>query len=232
MSYTHKSQLSFVSIAALCAAACGGGDEPKVPPQPAPQPQQYQPAPAPGQYPQQPVQQQPGQYPQQQYPQQPAPAQPGVQPAPAAAPTSALPPTTQPGAQAQPIDSSLAAAAQPILNQLAATEAPGAKPIGAPLVGNFAQGQQLEAAVTLQPGKCYTVVGAGLPNVAELNIQLAPPIQGAPILAVDKTTGPQAVLGGKATGCYQHAFPIAGPAKVILIVAGGTGIAAAQVYEK
>jgi hypothetical protein len=104
--------------------------------------------------------------------------------------------------------------------------------VGAPLVGNFAQGQQLEAAITLQPGKCYTVVGAGLPNVSELNIQLAPPIQGAPILAVDKSTGPQAVLGGKATGCYKYAFPVPGPAKVIVIVAGGTGVAAAQVYEK
>lgn len=207
-------------VLALTAAAALPGcqqDEPAVPPQPAPQPYQA------------PVQQAPAQPgTTQPYPAQPAPTTQPVQPQPGLA----LPPTTQAGPQAQPVDSTLAAAAQPILNQLAATEAPGAKPIGAPIAGNFGQGQSLETTITLQPGKCYTVIGAGLPNVTELDIQLAPPVTGAPILAVDKTSGAQAVLGGKTTGCYSYLFPIAGPARVIVIATGGAGIAAAQVYEK
>jgi hypothetical protein len=86
----------------------------------------------------------------------------------------------------------------------------------------------------MQPGKCYTIVAAGIPPVSELNIQLAGvmPIPGmSPILAQDQDTGPQAVLGRK-PNCYKYPFPVGAPAKVIITVAGGSGLAAAQVYEK
>jgi hypothetical protein len=52
-----------------------------------------------------------------------------------------------------------------------------------------------------------------------------------PILAQDGDQGPQAVLGRK-PNCYKWPMPVGAPVKVILTVAGGSGIAAAQVYEK
>ena len=58
------------------------------------------------------------------------------------------------------------------------------------------------------------------------------PIPGsAMILANDQDTGAQAVLGKK-PNCYKNAFPMAVPVKLVLEVAGGSGIAAAQLYEK
>jgi hypothetical protein len=245
--FTKRSLL--IICGASVALACGGGQsEPQTPP-----PAQYPPAqgqyPA-GQYPQQPQQQ----YPQQQYPQQPQqpyPAQP-QQPyptAPAPAPTGAAPaapalPGIDPsvlggapaGPQATPIDPAAAAAVQPILNSLATSKAlAGAKPIGSVMAANFQQGQQLEQQVQMEPGKCYTVVAAGLPPaVTELNIQLVAvtPLPGtAPVLAVDNTTGAQAVLGEK-PNCYKWAWPIAAPVKVVVSVAGGAGLAAAQLYAK
>ena len=124
----------------------------------------------------------------------------------------------------------------PILTQLAGTSAPGAKPVGAAIVGNFGPGQSLEMDMQLQPGKCYTIVGAAMPTVTELNIQLkanAPmPMPGmSPVLAADQSTGPQAVLGA-APNCYKWPLPVAVPVKVVVTVAGGQGLAAAQVFEK
>jgi hypothetical protein len=182
------------------------------------------------------------------YGQQPA-GQPGYgQPAPAAAPPGQAPagapgtqsPPSQPspaaaGTPAQALDASAAGATQSILTELAKLQAPaGAKPLGGPLVGNFQQGQILERQVQMQPGKCYTVVGAGMPPVGELNIQLlavtlVPGL--APLLGQDQDTGPQAVLGKK-PNCYKWAAPFSAPAKVVLQVASGQGLAAAQVYEK
>ena len=110
----------------------------------------------------------------------------------------------------------------------------GAKPVGSAIVGNFQTGQTLEGQLQLQPGKCYTVVAAGVPPVTEVNLQLVAvmPIPGmVPILAQDSDQGPQAVVGKK-PNCYKWPMPVGAPVKVILTVAGGSGIAAAQVYEK
>jgi hypothetical protein len=124
---------------------------------------------------------------------------------------------------------------QPILAQLASTKAPaGSKPVGSVMAANFQQGQALEAQVQMEPGKCYTVVGAGVPPVAELDIKLVAvtPLAGmAPILAVDNTTGMQSVLGEK-PNCFKWAWPIAAPVKVVVSVTSGSGLAAAQLFGK
>jgi len=244
------------TIAAILALACGGSqNEAQTPPPqqypagqyPAQQPAGQYPAQQPaGQYPAQqqpyPAQQQPYPAQQQPYPaqQQPYPAQPApagtVPPAVVLPPAGgALPPTAAAGALATPIDPSAAAAVQPILTQLAASKATaGAKPIGSVMAANFQQGQTLEAQVQMEPGKCYTVVGAGLPTVTELDLKLVAvtPMAGmAPILAVDNTTGAQAVLGEK-PNCFKWAWPIPAPVKVIVGVTGGSGLAAAQLFGK
>jgi hypothetical protein len=132
------------------------------------------------------------------------------------------------------MDATAGAVAKPVLDGLATAEAPGAKAIGSPLVGNFQAGQTLESQVQLQPGKCYTVVAAGMPPVGEVNVQFvaATMIPGmAPVLAQDQDSGAQAVLGRK-PNCYKWAAPFSAPVKLVLQVAAGSGIAAAQVYEK
>ena len=228
---------------------CGGKQsEPETPPQPYQQqpgvyPQQQYPGtqqPYPQQQQPYPQQQQP--YPQQQYPAPttypPATAPGAVPPATAPGglpPVSGLPPTAPAAPLATPLDPSAAAAVQPILAQLASAKAPaGAKPIGSVMAANFQQGQALEAQVQMEPGKCYTVVGAGVPPVTELDIKLLAitPMPGmAPVLAVDNTAGMQAVLGEK-PNCFKWAWPIAAPVKVVVSVTAGSGLAAAQLFGK
>jgi hypothetical protein len=257
-----KQTMCLVALAAASAAGCGGSkDEPATqananangqygqqpygqqPYGQQPQPGQpgygQQPQPGYGQQPQPGYGQQPqpgyGQQPQPGYGQQPQPGygqQPGAAPAGGGMPGM---PAAPAGPSAQQLDPSAGAAATAILTQLSAGAiVAGAKPLGSPLVGNFGAGQTLEGQLQLQPGKCYTVVGAGIPPVTELNIQLIAvmPVPGmVPVLAQDADSGPQAVLGRK-PNCYKWPFPMGAPVKVVLTVAGGSGLAAAQVYEK
>jgi hypothetical protein len=250
MALTFIDRRTELTLTIALALGCASNPEPETPAQayPGQYPAQQQQYPA-GQYPAQqqpyPAQQTPAQQPypaqQQPYPAtpQPYPAQPGATPT---QPPAALPPAggvlpgTAPSAPlATAIDPSYAAAVQPVLTQLGSTKAPaGAKPIGSLMAANFQQGQALEAQVQMEPGKCYTVVGAALPPVTELDIKLVAitPMAGmAPILAVDNTTGPQAVLGEK-PNCFKWAWPIPAPVKVVVTVTGGQGLAAAQLFGK
>ena len=125
------------------------------------------------------------------------------------------------------------AAVTPVLQGMASTEAPGMKPDGSPFAGQFKEGDTLEQPINIQAGKCYTVVGASIGGIVELDIQLVaqtaplPPV----VLAQDSTTGPTATLGGKGQ-CFRNPLPIGGPGKVILKATKGAGLAAAQVYVK
>jgi hypothetical protein len=175
-------------------------------------------------------------------------AQAGATPAPtattpAAAPTppgGAVPgigiATTTTGPTAAPLDPTAAQAATQLITPLGAQHAPaGAKPVGSAIAGNFQQGQSLEAQVQMNPGKCYTVVGVGLPPVTNLDISLVPalPIPGLPAatMAADNTVGANAIVGDK-PNCFKWAFPMSGMMKVIMTVSQGSGVAAAQVFEK
>jgi hypothetical protein len=148
---------------------------------------------------------------------------------------SSVPQTGTAGATVQQIDPAAAAIVQPVLNELAKTHAvAGSKPLGSPIVGNFGAGQSLESVVQFQPQKCYSVVATSLPPVTELNVQFAavtPLPNLAPVLAADSDTGPTAVVGKK-PNCYKWAFPVPASVKVVVQVAAGSGLAAAQVYEK
>jgi hypothetical protein len=157
-------------------------------------------------------------------------------PAAAGATSGPAPITTQAGPVAVRLDAAAAAAVQPILAGMVKDNVQaGAKPIGEILVGNFTQGQTLDMPIQLQPNKCYTVVATGLPPVSEVNVQLqlTTVIPGmAPVLAVDQDQGPVAVVGKK-TACYKWMFGvIPAPGKVIVHVTGGSGLVAAQAYEK
>lgn len=137
------------------------------------------------------------------------------------------------GSPATPIAVPAAAAIQPLLTQLAAGEVQGMQPDGTAFAGNFQEGQILEQQITIEAGKCYSVVGASM-GIQELDIQLV--LNPAPlppqILAQDNSQGGTAVLGGKSTGCFKNALPIGGPGKIVAKATRGAGLAIIQVYKK
>lgn len=214
------------ALLSLLPLACGPSNPP------AQDPNQNQYAGQNGQYP-------PGQYPPGQYPPGQGtapgtyPTSPGTAPTtPATSPTA--PATGAAGGQATPMAPAAAMGADVILTGLAQQEAPGAQAEGTAFAGQFAEGQTLEQPINLQPGKCYTIVGGSLGGVQELDIMIQgqiPPLPPA-TLAQDQGTGPNATLGGKAAGCWKNPAPFAVPAKIVLRVTKGNGMAAAKVYVK
>jgi hypothetical protein len=153
--------------------------------------------------------------------------------APVATATAPAPTATATTSAATALPPLAAAAVTPVLAGLAATDAPGMKADSSPFAGQFKEGDTLEQPVNIQAGKCYTVVGASVGGIIELDIQLVaqtaplPPV----VLAQDSTTGPTATLGGKGQ-CFRNPLPIGGPGKVILKATKGAGLAAAQVFVK
>lgn len=140
------------------------------------------------------------------------------------------------GPSAQPIDPNLAAPATAILNFVAASDAPGMQKEGAPLAGNFQEGQVLEQPVTIQPGKCYAIVAAGV-GPQELEISLVPQsaIPGLPSvgsLGSAKGTAQKTVLGGGGNCIRLALIPVPVNAKFILKASRGAGLAAGQVFVK
>jgi hypothetical protein len=144
--------------------------------------------------------------------------------------------TAAPGPTAQRLDPTAAQAATQLIGPLGQQHAmAGAKPVGSAIAGNFQQGQSLEEQIQMNPGKCYTVVGVGLPPVQNLDISLVPAIAlpGLPAaaMAADNTVGANAIVGEK-PNCFKWALPMSGMMKVIMTVSQGSGVAAAQVFEK
>ncbi len=250
-------------VTALTAlSACGGADKPTAS-QPQPYAGGYppgtnaagsQPGANPGAYPAQPgagypAQPQPGGYPTQQpgayppsapqpgsYPTQQGP-QPGQATAPSAQPTllPGLPPApaSSGGSTAQALDPNLAALATAPLGIFANTEAPGMQKDGPIVAGNFQEGQSMEGAFMFQPGKCYTLVGAGAGvSQLDLEIQYVTPLPGlTPSIGKSSQRGSQASIGGK-TNCLRPISPFPAQAKFIVRAGKGAGLAAVQLYSK
>jgi hypothetical protein len=162
----------------------------------------------------------------------------GAMPMPSAtaAPTVTAAPsaTTPPPASTAP-DPTLGPVVQPMITALAASQTvAGSKPLGTAFAGNVGGAQTVEQQIMLQPNKCYTAVGVGMPPIADLNVQFVAVtiIPGmAPILATDQDAGPTAVLGKK-PNCYKWALPLPLAVRVVVSAAGGQGVAGAQVFEK
>jgi hypothetical protein len=247
MKTTIFAQAAFVLAASAFVPACGGSNPEPQQPQ---QPQQYgQPGqPGYGQPGQQPgygqQQQQPG-YGQPQQPGYGQPQQPGYgqpdpnnpgygqpqQPGAPGAPGAPGPAAGMPGA-----DAATAAAVRLALQPRAANEAKGMKEDGNAIGGMLAEGGALTQEFMLMPGKCYTILGQGLPPVAELDMQLlAKPLMPSlppAVLAADQTQGPSANIGAGANKCYKNPFPVAAPVILTLKATKGGGPAGAQVYSK
>ena len=167
---------------------------------------------------------------------QPDPNNPGYgQPPPGQPGGPGAPPPAGPMAGAPGADAATAAAVRLALQPRAANEAKGMKEDGNAIGGMLAEGGALTQEFMLMPGKCYTILGQGLPPVAELDMQLlAKPLMPSlppAVLAADQTQGPSASIGG-GKNCYKNPFPVAAPVILTLKATKGGGPAGAQVYSK
>jgi hypothetical protein len=170
-----------------------------------------------------------------------SPTDPSAQPLPTYAPPptatapapTAAPPLTGTG-PATPIAPMAAAMVQPLLISMGQLEAQGAQADGSPFAGQFGTGQTLEQPISIKPNGCYTVVAASM-GIQQLDIALV--VQPSPLMqpvtvAQSTGAGPNAILGGKASGCWRNPTPLTGQGKVILRATSGQGLAAAQVFSK
>lgn len=149
--------------------------------------------------------------------------------------TATTPPAPAPvGTAATPVAAAQAPFLGAVIAAAALNDTRGMNPEGGPFAGQFLQGQVLDTTLQGEPGRCYTVVGAGGPGVTELDIQfLFQPLPMAPptIVGQDNMSGPQATLGG-AGNCVKNPAPMGVPVTVRLKVVSGSGYAAAQIYKK
>lgn len=81
----------------------------------------------------------------------------------------------------------------------------------------------------LTPGKCYTVVAAGVPPLASLGVRIVSAATGE-VLLEERDGGTQVALGRKKE-CF---VPSEGQSDVRIVVLAekGSGVAAAQLFEK
>jgi hypothetical protein len=168
-------------------------------------------------------------------PAQPAPA-PGGFPFPFPFPGGGVPGAT-PGqvpssGAATPIDPNLASVATVPLMSYSQQEAPGMMREGTLVAGNFKEGQTLEQAFQMLPGKCYTAiaVGAGISQIDIAFVAVTPIPQTSGVLAQTSGTN-QASLRGRGN-CYRWELPVGINAKYVIRAARGQGLAAGQLYSK
>ncbi len=152
-----------------------------------------------------------------------------------AAPTTSAAPTATTSATAMPLDPAVQQLLTTQLAPIVQKDAAGMKPVGSMISGILNEGQTVEGMAMMQPGKCYTVVGMGLPMVQELDIVIAPliPIPNAPSIpmAQDNKTGAQASVA-PAPDCYKYALPLPAQVKIIVKATRGSGPVGAQLYSK
>ena len=134
---------------------------------------------------------------------------------------------------ATPIDPNVASVATVPLTAFAAQEAPGMTREGPVVAGQFKEGQTLEQAIQILPGKCYTVLAVGA-GIQEMDIQMIAltPVPGlSPTLAQDSGSGSNASLGGRGN-CFKWSAPVGIQAKFVMKATRGQGIAAGQLFVK
>lgn len=114
----------------------------------------------------------------------------------------------------------------------AKTQARGMVPDGQLMSGHLQADGHAEATITLQSGRCYTVVGFGGPGVFDFQINLlsAPPMP-PQILAQSPAGGVSPVVGPNEQ-CFRNPYPMPLTVKVDMHVLRGMGLVGAQVYRK
>jgi hypothetical protein len=173
--------------------------------------------------------------------------EPETPPTPAPSPTPPPPPPPPappppPEVTTGPCDAATTLALQTAIQAREKKEvSPGMKAEGAFTCERLAEGTVATVAVTLQPGKCYTLLAASFPNVTEVDLFLkpnfgnpAPPLLvpfANMVLAQDSETGPTASVG-QGKNCYKNPLPIPGAGMVEVKARTGGGPVAVQVYSR
>jgi hypothetical protein len=160
----------------------------------------------------------------------PLPPPPVLVPAPAPLPPSPLPPTAL-GPPAAPTDAANDGGANVALQFFAVNEAAGMRS-EVSLLGRFAEGQTMEETITLVPGRCTTILAAGV-GVSEIDLTLVAinPPPGVPlVLAQDARVGPYASIGEKGRCAPTGPFPM--QARFIVKATRGSGTVAARAFVK
>jgi len=124
-----------------------------------------------------------------------------------------------------------------------AQEAPKMDTEGGLVCENVQEGGTITTSdFTMYPGYCYTVLGAGLPSVQDVDIQVSldpagagfPPALAAfvtvPLMVDNIANAMTAANPGK--DCYKYALPVPGVAKLTVKAKLGSGAIAAQIYKK
>jgi hypothetical protein len=110
--------------------------------------------------------------------------------------------------------------------------APGMQPDGDELKQNLTQGQHAVMMVTMQAGKCYTIVGFSAPGAVkdvDLNL-LAPPLY-MTLAGQDLTHNNTPAIGASPSAmCPVIAFPL--QYKLDVVARDGAGMVAVQMYSK
>ena len=217
--------LSFAALSGMIAAACGGGNTPAGTP-----PNGSASASASLGYPP----------PNNGYP-PPANTGNGSYPPPANTGYPTTPPANNGGGTAQAIDPNVAMLATTALATIASSAAPGMSKEGNTLAGNFTTGQTLSMPFTIAPGKCYTVVAAGIGPGMQVDITATAsgPVaipgfnpQFGQASGKPTATGSQSILGS-GNNCIKLALsPIPIQATYVITVSKGSGMVAAQLYSK
>ena len=170
------------------------------------------------------------------------PPQPTNVPAPVPTPTPTVVPDPAPAADLGPCDATNTLALKTAIEGRHTAELSGGmKPDGVFRCEMVAEGGTIEVPVTLQQGKCYTMLAGSFPNITEVDMKMVfnvaeglPPIFQAlkdQPAAQDSETGPTASIG-RANNCFKNPWPLPAPMKVIVKAAAGGGPLASQVYSK
>jgi hypothetical protein len=118
------------------------------------------------------------------------------------------------------------------LKLLAARLAPGMQPEGDELKQNMTEGQHAVMMVTLQAGKCYTIVGFSVPGaVKDLDLNLLAPPLYMTLAGQDLTHDNTPSIGASPSPmCPVIAFPL--QYKLDVFAKSGAGQVAVQLYSK
>lgn len=118
-----------------------------------------------------------------------------------------------------------------VLTALAESAVAGMTPLGNVLGARLVEGQLGEHPLTLEPGRCYTAVGAGLPEIEELELEIVVPTSaGDQVLARDDSIGSLAIAGARDACARGPSRPT--PAIVRMKATRGQGVVALQLYMR
>lgn len=100
---------------------------------------------------------------------------------------------------------------------------------GGLVLASFQEGQAAEETITLVPGRCYTVLAAGVGGIEEIDLSVVVPPSTQPLARAPRS-GKHASIGEK--GKCMPLGPLPVQAKMVVRAARGSGTIAARAFVK